>query len=70
MHRGDSELMAVISKGSQQGERKLFAPASSIYKESMVQEIETPAIIVVGKVVASALQLVKSQLATAEIQKP
>ena len=61
--------MAVISRGSQQDERKLFAPASSIYQESMVQGIETPAIIVVGKVVASALQLIESQLAAAEIQR-
>ncbi|WP_416868218.1 MAG: uroporphyrinogen-III C-methyltransferase [Imperialibacter sp.] len=68
-NRGHSEVMAVISKGSQQDERKLFAPAWSIYKESMVQGIETPAIIVVGKVVASALQLIESQLAAAEIQR-
>jgi len=68
-YRGHSEVMAVISKGSQQDERKLFAPASSIYKESMVQGIETPAIIVVGKVVASALQLIESQLAAAETQR-
>lgn len=60
--RGSSEIMAVLSKGSQTDARRLFAPASKMYEESLKQSIEMPAIIVVGKVVEHALALIEAEL--------
>lgn len=60
--RGSSEVMAVLSKGSQPDAQRLFASASKMYEESLKQSIETPAIIVVGKVVAHALESIEAEL--------
>ncbi len=59
--RGHSEVMAVLSKGSQPEARRIFAPASAIYECSLKQPVDTPAIIVVGKVVAHALAVIESE---------
>lgn len=60
--RGSSEIMAVLSKGSQVDARRLFAPAFKVYEESLKQPVETPAVIVVGKVVTYALELMEADL--------
>ena len=60
--RGSSEVMAVLSKGSQPDASRFFATASVICEESWKQPIETPAIIVIGKVVAHALEQIEVEL--------
>lgn len=60
-YRGEEEMMAVISKGSQPDSARVFAPARRICEELAVEAIETPAIIVVGKVVENAYQLLGLQ---------